>query len=263
MAIPAEDWLALAKRLPVGQSDRVQHRFESRQNLVIRNKPEGWSAYCHACAEGGFVPKEFVKIQAEEPREYRQMLPPDLVHLDAADAYAQQRVYAFLASKNMDMLHMQQAVCMYSSRAKRLVLGLTGDTGAAYLGRSIVHAQPKWTLYSTPVSGYPPFVKVGEGSRVVITEDTFSALKVQWACPDVQAVCSLGTKLSDALVLYLMTRGDPVVIFYDDDLAGRKGAAAAILRLRGLGLDSSAITADGCDPKDMQAARIREVINCE
>lgn len=260
MAIPTEEWLALAKRLPVGQSDRVQHRFEGRQNMVVRNKPEGWSAYCHACAEGGFVPKEFVKIQAEEPREYRQMLPPDLVHLDAADAYAQQRVYAFLASKSMDMLHMQQAVCMYSPRAKRLVLGLTGPDSAAYLGRSIIGAQPKWTQYSTPVAGYPSFVKVGEGSRVVITEDTFSALKVQWACPDVQAVCSLGTKLSDALVLYLLSRGDPVTIFFDGDKAGVSGAEKGRIRLAGLGMPASAYTVHGKDPKDLSAQQIREVL---
>lgn len=260
MAIPTEEWLSLAKRLPVGQSARVQHRFESRQNMVVRNKPEGWSAYCHACGEGGFVPKEFVKIQAEEPQEYRQMLPPDLVHLDAADAYAQQQVYAFLASKNMDMLHMQQAVCMYSSRAKRLVLGLTGDTGAAYLGRSIVGAQPKWVQYSTPVAGFPTYVKAGEGSKVVITEDIFSALKVQWACPDVQAVCSLGTKLSDALVMYLMTRGDPAVIFYDGDKAGVSGAEKGKRRLCGLGLAATAVTVHGFDPKDLTAQQIREVL---
>jgi len=260
MGLPHEEWLHEAKRLPVGQSLRVRHRFESRENMVVRNNPDGWSSYCHACHEGGFVPKDFVKLLPDEPQQQQQLLPADLVHLSAADEYAQLLVYRFLASKSMDMLHMQQAVCMYSPKSKRLVLGLTGDSTAAYLGRSIVNAQPKWVQYSTPISGYPSFIKVGEGSRVVVTEDVFSALKVHWACPDVHTVCSLGTKLSDSLVVYLMSRGDPVTVFYDGDRAGIDGAQKGRRRLNGLGMEATAITVRGKDPKDLTAQHIREVL---
>lgn len=261
MALPKEEWLSMAKRLPVGQADRVQHRFESRKNMVVRNKPDGWSAYCHACGEGGFVPKEFVKLAPVEPESYRQLLPADLKRLTEVDEYARLTVYRFLASKGMDSLHLQQAVLFYSGKSKRLVLGLQNGSGeSVYLGRSIVNAQPKWVQYSNPLSGYPTYSTVGQGSTVVITEDVFSALKVQWACPDVQAVCSLGTKLSDELVLYLMRSGKPVIVFYDGDRAGVSGAQKGRKRLQGLGLTAAAITVPGNDPKDLPGQRIRGVL---
>lgn len=261
MAIPAEEWLHLAKRLPVGRSERVQHRFESRQNMVVRNKPEGWASYCHACGEGGFVPKDYVKVAPEEPKTIRQALPTDLQKLEQAPGTEQAKVYRFLASKGIDRVHLQEAVCLYSTKAQRLVLGLRSPAGAAYLGRSVAGVQPKWVQYSDPIAGYPAYIVIGEGSRVVITEDVLSALKVRWACPDVQAVCSLGTKLSDSLVLYLVRRGVPVTLFYDGDPAGVSGAERGKRRLRGLGQAAEAATVHAKDPKDLHAQEIREVLN--
>ena len=61
--IPREEWLQDAQALPVGRSERVYHGAEHRQNMLIKNKPDGWSCWCFSCQDGGFVPKEHVRLQ--------------------------------------------------------------------------------------------------------------------------------------------------------------------------------------------------------
>ena len=42
--IPIEEWLQDAQALPVGRSERVYHGAEHRQNMLVKNKPEGGCA---------------------------------------------------------------------------------------------------------------------------------------------------------------------------------------------------------------------------
>lgn len=65
--IPREEWLQDAQALPVGRSERVYHGAERRQNMLVKNKPDGWACWCFSCQDGGFVPKEHVRLQ--EPDE--------------------------------------------------------------------------------------------------------------------------------------------------------------------------------------------------
>lgn len=263
--IPTEEWLQQAKRLPVGQSRRVQHRFEGRQNMVVRNNPEGWSCYCHACGTGGFVPKEYVKILPEEPSTVYQMLPPDLVALDKTDTYTQERVLRYLATKGIDNVHLQDAIVMFSPKSQRVLFGMDSQSGVstAWIGRSIVGAQPKWVHYSSPTAGYPDFMYSKRSSvthTAVVCEDLLSTLKVGWACPDTLPLCSLGTRLSNTLIQFLLRQNIPVVVFYDGDRAGEQGAAKAVRRLTGLGLVARAVTVLGHDPKDLTAEQIQAVV---
>ena len=86
--IPREEWLQDAQALPVGRSERVYHGAEHRRNMLIKNKPDGWSCWCFSCQDGGFVPKEHVRLQEPDepdvPTEVRTELyvPSDTVALD-------------------------------------------------------------------------------------------------------------------------------------------------------------------------------------
>jgi hypothetical protein len=96
----------------------------------------------------------------------------------------------------------------------------------------------------------------------VVVEDPFSFYKVKWAMrgTGVAVFSSLGTRMSDALMIRLMTTGK-VLFFYDDDGAGHKGAATESHRLRALGVDAVARCATaGRDPKDMTIEEIRQHI---
>jgi hypothetical protein len=273
MDIPYAEWLHMAKRLPVGQSRRVKHRFERRENMVVRNLPEGWSCYCHACGEGGFKPKEFVKITEQaEPEQYHQFIPNDLVPLEDLDRFRQSRVYGFLAQKGMDSVYFNGVLVRYSPSKDRVVLRLSGPDGYAWLGRAVGGQQPKWVAYSTPTTGYaeyctsikrpPPHPE--DPVPYVVVEDPFSMLKVSWACPHVLVTCSLGTRLHPRLLRSLLGWAD-VRVWYDGDKAGEQGADKAVRRLQGLGVQAKALTVPGKDPKDMMIKEIRELLydTCE
>lgn len=266
MGIAHEEWLHMAKRLPVGQSRRVKHRFERRENMVVRNLPEGWSCYCHACGEGGFKPKEFVKITEQaEPERYRQFIPDDLVPLEDLDRFRQSRVYGFLAHKGMDSVYLNEVLVRYSPSKDRVVLRLRGPDGDAWLGRAVGAQQPKWVAYSTPTAGYAEFVRVPrltEAKGVVITEDVFSMLKVAWSCPDYAVWCSLGTRPETTMIRWLLQvpNNQPKIFWYDGDKAGEQGADKAVRRLQGLGVQAKALTVPGKDPKDMMINEIRELV---
>lgn len=267
MGIPYAEWLHMAKRLPVGQSRRVKHRFERRENMVVRNLPEGWSCYCHACGEGGFKHKEFVKITEQaEPERYWQFIPDDLVPLEDLDRFRQSRVYGFLAQKGMDSVYFNGVLVRYSPSKDRVVLRLRGPDGDAWLGRAVGGQQPKWVAYSTPTAGYADFAwvhdRIRDGAWVVV-EDPFSLIKLQWCIPKLNAVCSLGTRPADGLMRLLLNQQAtklPVLFWYDGDKAGEQGADKAVRRLRGLGIPAKALTVPGKDPKDMTINEIRELL---
>ena len=98
------------------------------------------------------------------------------------------------------------------------------------------------------------------GAVWVLTEDLLSAYKVRRAVPEYTAVACLGTRLSTKL-LERMLGSFFVIIFFDGDAAGDKGATAVAKRLRGLGLNCKAVRPpDGLDPKDLPINQIRELL---
>src|SRR5690625_2070770 len=271
MYLPQEEWLPLAKRIGIGSSRRVRHRNEGRANLVVYNKPEGWSAWCHACGQGGFVPKEHVRYSepvAADPD--RMPLPADLLHRDQWDTQLEQHVASFLASKGLDLeVHTSNIPMGYSASTERLVMGCQAQDGLHWLGRAMNPRQAaKWVQYQAPLTGYAAYAMPVPASRTVsraavLVEDYLSAIKVEHADPTIRAAAVLGTRVNDKLVLELLEARLPVYLMLDGDQACKNGAARMRTRLLGLGLTVHTVcTPDGLDPKDLHTDAIRRLI-CE
>lgn len=292
--LPYEEWLPLAQALPVGQTCRRWHRTEGRPNLLVSNKPEGWSSWCFACNAGGFKPKEFVRVQPQaEPDRPRQGFPPDYIDIDECEPRVQYRIAVFLARKGLDLHHHLAGIHVgYSAAQDRLVLECWGQRpGVHWLGRALGDRQPKWITYSTVVSGYAeyampnpyspectvPSVRRYLGPHIdqwlgrpetpatsrsfVVVEDYLSALKVAHAAPHALPVASLGTRLSNSLVELILDSGGPVCIMYDGDQAGARGSSAGARRLRGLGVPVREVRPPaGLDPKDLTIQGIQELL---
>lgn len=256
MSITHDEWLHLAKRCAVGQTTRHHHGRERRPNLVVGNKDDRYWAYCNACKTGGVVMKEHVVITGRSaPAESAHLtLPHDMVRVLDADKAVQDAVLGFLAHKNMDAQYLPEL--WFSKERCRVLLNYDG----AWLGRDTTERSPqKWLTYSGsnhlgPYCGVHPLA--------VVVEDTFSFYKVAWALAgrDVSVYCSLGTKLSNDLMINLLQH-DRVLMFYDGDTAGNAGAVKESHRLRACGVSSNAWTAPpDLDPKDMSIYAIREYI---
>lgn len=267
--LPAEDWLEVAKRLPIGMPHRQRHGREIRHNLVIENTAEAYVAYCQACKLGGRIPKEHVRLTGLPPAASTLMTPPhDMVLLGALPPESRRVIHAFLVSKGVDpnMPTSLGVELWYSESRKRLILRRPGEFE---LGRDLTDkSMQKWISY-TPSTAYlkhrPERGVRPEGA--VVVEDPLSFIKVAYVANfdnvPMTVYSSLGTRLRPALVVELL-KHPRVLSFYDGDAAGAKGGEYNTRQLRAYGVPAKHYCAPGgLDPKDMtheQIVRHLEVI---
>ena len=261
MGIPESEWLVKAKRQAIHSENRGYHNREARPNLVVGNKPDRWWCYCHSCKQGGVVMKSHVALtNTPEPINSRSLvLPEDMVRLNECSNVTQLGIAAFLAHKHMDGVYLPQDM-YYSDSRKRLIF----YTRDGRLGRDLTGRSPsKWLTYDnqTHLDG----TTGSKFAKAVIVEDPFSYFKVWWAmrqiATDVTVYSSLGTRIHDKLLVKVLSNHSHVMMFYDGDEAGQKGAAQGRSKLRGMGISAYDMCAPtGLDPKDMSVLAIQSVV---
>lgn len=255
MALPNEDWLSVAQRLPVGGTRRVVHGRESRANLVIGHESSHYWAYCQRCKEGGKVMKEHVLItgRTAPPTSTNLDLPRDMRKLTSLSEFEQMSIAGFLVRKNMDPMYLPEL--WYSAERKRLLM----QANSVWIGRDLTErSHQKWLHYRRLA-----YLLSGEPRRgVVLVEDPFSWFKLRYALRgDGPAVaCMLGTAVRRELQLALVRAGCTRAGFYTDgDAAGHEGARAGARALQAFGIRSHRIPIpEGKDPKDLTLKELRD-----
>lgn len=259
-----EEWLAHAKRVHVGSTNRVQHRRESRKNLVVGNDADRWWAWCQSCKAGAVVKKEHALLVQREVKGSRDLtLPNDMRRIDELHGYEVDTVFGLLARKGMDRMYLPADLRWSESRHRLMV---PTDRPGEWMGRDTSEKSPqKWLTYNGQ-----HYVTVRRAKRfgvAVMTEDLFSAHKVAWAAEhyglELGVFCSLGTTMHDALLAHLLL-ADCVLVssFYDGDEAGWRGAHTNWKRLQAMSMDDPAphplqCAPSGLDPKDMRVSEIQ------
>ena len=255
------EWLKEAQRLPVGATTRTYHGAERRPNIVVRNEASQWSAWCHACGDGGTLKKEFVKVQVATPTERRAGDPGFLRNIDFSKPdmnIPYSDIALFLHSKGMALHYIQHLQPKWSVQDKRIVL----TTEQQVLGRDITNlSHSKWYKYS----GSYYFVKARnvplDDKVVIITEDLFSACKGQYFAPEQVVFVSVsGTRIDSVLVTELL-KARRVVIMLDGDAAGDAGCVTISKTLRLVGAPCGSVRLpNDLDPKDMSPRWWRDFI---
>lgn len=252
--LPQDDWLPQAKRLAVGMTMRVRHRNERRANMTIGNDRGHWWATCHACKDSSKVSKDHVlRLPITQGVASENLtMPTDLRAVVGGDYEI--AVGRFLASKGMMYPYLPNL--WFSESARRVCLQ---DESGGWHGRDITERSgAKWLHYDKPHL-------VGEvGKCTIVTEDLFSMYKVRFALRGTHkpycVASSLGAGISVAAALGLKdcTR---LVWMYDGDKAGDEGFSQASKRMRvHVPKQYRARPPEGLDPKDMQCADIRALI---
>lgn len=268
MALPKDEWLEAAKRVPKGQQRRVQHKHERGIDLVVGNTTDRWWAYCQRCKQGGVEMKTHVlTVQKELPRSRELSLPHDLTHIKNFPEEVQTAIVRFLVSKGVDVYMFPPASLSYSESRGRLFV----SNPMGWMGRDLTGKSPeKWLTYSGQhcLMGVNPV-----GTVAVLVEDPFSMYKVQHAIDTstmprnlIDVYCCLGTAAHDSLMVRLIQRYTQIIPLMDGDLAGVKGARSIQTSVKALGLRGAQLqlTAPmGLDPKDMHTQDIREHIRKE
>jgi len=274
-----EDWLPEAQRLAVGRKHRIFHKPDGsrRANLVIGHEGDRWWAYCQACKTGDAVHKEHVKLTERAPAESTKVeTPHDIVSVHDLEPMRRRQLEGFLLGKGVAGFNLPP--WGYSASRKRLIIRPESwqDTIGACLGRDITGASPiKWIVYNRPERAWvvEPIRhdRLSARGTLYITEDLLSMYKVRWALNhefrgvpwnDTYIGTTLGTGITSSMLAELVRHPfNRIVVFYDGDKAGVKGAKTVAHRLQALlptTVVSHTTAPDGFDPKDME---VRDIIN--
>ena len=259
------EWLADAKKVPIGQKRRIFHGAERTRAMDIWNNEDSWSAYCHRCHESGKVYKEYLQKPVVAPVQHIKYLDKgSLVHPNALaviDAQEYRRLVVFLQSKGVSLPVLRHLNPMFSTLDKRLVFQSQGVA----VGRDITDTSAmKWYKYPVPE---PRGFLYSQGRNafsthepVVLCEDVFSCAKV-WYYTGCSTMCLLGTNFEDAKVKFLLDKNAEVLIATDGDKGGWDAVKVIRSRCDLLGIPYMVLhVPDGCDPKDLKPKQLLELV---
>lgn len=216
-----EDWLTIAKRLPLNTSTRTRCCKDDR-SAIISASLEGYRFYCFRCGCSRFVEraegitvhdfaeanKAVEKLHCKMPNDACGELPIEGLN--------------WLRKAGIDEdLRREYNIC-YSPTFKRVLLPSYDSSGRlTYLqARAVFDGQtPK---YANQAAVKKPLFHSHQAvtSEVVLTEDILSAIKVGQVF---SAISLLGTKPVDTLLPALMPF-DEVFVWLDPDDAGINGS---------------------------------------
>lgn len=251
-ALQGHEWLAEAKRLPVHGTVRIYHGAESRPNLVIRNLPDRWVAWCHACHEGDVRMKELVRLEPRVPSQHslaragaEPRTPGPLAAFDQCTRAEQGMLLAHWHEKGVYWGMQKELFAGYSRQDCRAVY----STPEGLLGRDLTgHSKAKWYTYNREQR----FATAARGLSgiAVVTEDLYSAMACAY-CSGHSVYAALGTRIHPELVLEL-AKHQHVLQFWDGDDAGDDAAQHSTRQLDLLGIPNTWLRIPrGKDPKDL------------
>lgn len=252
-------WLQIAKNLPVGTSTRYRCCGSTKAGIAFNNV-DSWSSYCFRCHTSLKEFKQYQSLSEGLQQHKVTEVPTDLQKLSECSEYIREVVYKFLLTKGIYPSMIQEA--MYSAELKRVLFKVTQSV---YMARALnQYQQPKWLQ----LGGRCQFAVVGqvpEPSKIVLTEDLLSAIKInyvqrEFGTGDVLAVSLLGTKLDTKLRAIIAQSGVPVLCMLDGDTAGYRGTERIQKDLQ-VHTQVSTYAEQGLDPKDLSCQKLLEVLN--
>lgn len=252
------EWLSLAQALPVGGKRRVRHGAEHRENMVVQNRKDRWTAYCFACHEYAVKYKDCVKLTEDAPQNPSVIAskPPVFVPMnDPATPIA--GVVKFLYRKHMSLSLLDKYKPMWEITKQRLCLHLQD----VLIGRDIYgRDKTKWYNYAQACSyALIPEKNPSKSGIITLAEDVFSAIKIKHYWPEVTSIALLGTAMRNDLLEYLKENAKFVAIMLDADRAGVEGASQIRRKLNLHGIPNFSFFPEEGDPKDQSEAWFRDL----
>lgn len=245
------EWLPLAQALPIGSKRRVRHGAEHRENMVVQNRKDRWTAYCFACHEYAVKYKDCVKLTEDVPQNPSVIAskPPVFVPMNDPNTPIAD-VVNFLYSKHMSLSLLSKYQPMWETTKQRLCLHLQD----VLIGRDIYgRDKAKWYNYAQACSyALIPEENPSKSGIITLAEDVFSAIKIKHYWPEVTSIALLGTVMHNDLLEYIQENATLVVIMLDADKAGREGATKIQRKLFLHGIPNILAIPDQGDPKDQE-----------
>ena len=276
-----QNWLEIAKNLPIGQTARAECIMcglgTGAHAAIINHNIKYYSIYCYACGPVGWEGKGTMNLAERKrlkdidddairsTRTRTISLPKDTIFTHT-EFSREARTWLFKGGLTPTIWKKYRIG--YSPRLERVVLPIYGDNNQLiwYQLRAIHKEQkPKYIQPSADKSSiiYTAGVS-GNCKRTVIVEDIMSAIRVGEAgarLPTEQsfsATSFLGTKISTAQAT-ITSSYDRCTIWLDADKAGREGAKA-IKRTLSMLCTVDQVRSDE-DPKSYSNKFIQELLS--
>lgn len=252
------EWLPLAQALPIGGKRRVRHGAEHRENMVVQNRKDRWTAYCFACHEYAVKYKDCVKLTGDTPQNPSVIAskPPVFVPMNDPNTPIAD-VVNFLYRKHMSLSLLDKYQPLWETTKQRLCLHLQD----VLIGRDIYgRDKAKWYNYAQACSyALIPEENPSKSGIITLAEDVFSAIKIKHYWPEVTSIALLGTVMHNDLLEYIKENAKFVAIMLDADRAGIEGASKIRRKLNLHGIPNFSFFPDEGDPKDQSEAWFRDL----
>lgn len=259
-----DDWLKVARKLPVGYKQRYNHCSTNNRSAILSFDGHTYSMHCFKCGTDLFhnlgvqdfaTLQKLRKLNADAAKAIRTKhvkLPEDFT-LDIPDVGM-----LWLLKASITPYMARQRNIGWTEKYKRVVLPVYNRSGdlVFYQARAVLKGQePK---YLNPVVDRSKIMywqtPNADKDVIVVTEDMLSAIRVGQFIPTVSI---LGTKVSIAMVNRL-TEYKHVITWLDPDEAGINGAAS-VRKAVAILTQTSNITSE-VDPKNLTDKQIKEVL---
>lgn len=256
-----DDWIDIAKGLPQGGSIRTScsESCGVDKSQIVNHTNKGYSRHCFRCGGSDF--KGYGLRSIELIRRHKQdrelvektgvKLPKDFT-LDIPS-----RAAVWLYKYGISAELAKSYGIGYSEYFDRVVLPVYTDNELVAVQQRAVHPdhKPKYLNPRGPKVDHALFWSTAvETDYVVVTEDILSAIKVGKVAT---SVSTLGTVLNAFRASQIASKTHHVVMWYDNDPAGKAGTKKAIQELGLVGVNVSVIYTDD-DPKACSLDFIRQ-----
>ena len=232
------EWLEIAKNLPCGGKVKV-HCCGNSPSMLISHRENGYSTHCFRCNDPeshDFVSHGQRSIadimrHRSELAEYRGK-PPRFPSDYTKEIPVQ---YAWFLKYGIPMAVAARYHFGWSEFFNRVVVPIYNRDAvtldAVHMRAVRPDDKPKWLNMGRPS---PDAMYWARNSRnrqdiLVVVEDLISAIKVSLA--GYSAVAILGSDITDTQVQRILAVSDTIVVWFDNDAAGHKGAKNAMKQL--------------------------------
>lgn len=258
------NWLEVAKKLPRGGKERLVHGCNTDKSLIVSHGTQGYNAYCFRCGNVGFEPHGFRTLaELEEIRRIDahayEIAKASTIILPPKEGEMPNEGILWLARAGLSLTRATSVGIYWSEPIKRVVIpvyskgklvywqarGVLGDHPAKYINPSVDRSS---ILYWCSPS------KTCKDSRIVITEDIMSAIRVG---KHITTASLMGTKTSSSQLTQI-TAYNQVTIWLDPDSAGEEGAYK--LKKAASLLSTVDIITSKVDPKNLSDSEIRTIL---
>ncbi len=251
-----QDWQAIAKALPVGQSRKVLHCGSSPAAKVSQNGA-GLLMHCFRCGETEFIPhgpRSTAEIlaarQATESLSQARCIPARAIHLTDPQCPSTALLWPLRAG-----LTPETASSVYGMRYDPVTQRVLIPLKEGFLARAVNNERPKYIKAGAKdTETYCLFDKGGD--LVIVTEDILSAIAVNRA--GFNSIAVLGTSFS-ATITAEIGAFSTVICWTDADKAGDEAFVKLRKRLRLYDTKLLRIRTEK-DPKQVHKAQIKAII---